>query len=323
MSVSTVVVAFGGNALQPPDAANGDAAIDLSGAANAIADIVEDGHKLVITHGNGPQVGCGLMRSVWAPPGVPRLSMATLVAQSQGELGTVLSIALSNVFATRRLRVPVVSIITHVLVDINDPSFGEFSKPIGPVLSDPTVIASLRENVDLPLVTERGGFRLAVPSPFPQKVVEAAAIHTLLEQGTVVIAGGGGGIPVASGRDGLIHGVTGVIDKDRTSALLAQSLGANSLVFLTDVEGVYRDFGTPSQVLIAEGTWEDFDDMVQDPGALGMGSMKPKMAAACEFVKATRNTAAIGSLQQAAQVVGGRAGTRIVWESEEKQQHAK
>lgn len=320
--MSTVVVAFGGNALQPPDLGATDAFIDLSSAANAVADIVEEGHRLVITHGNGPQVGCGLMRSVWAPPGVPRLSMATLVAQSQGELGTLLSIALSNAFAARRLRVPVVSVVTHVLVDINDEAFNVFSKPIGPVLSDPTVIASLRDNVGLPLIPERGGYRMAVPSPFPQKVVEAAAIRGLLDQGAVVIAGGGGGIPVASGRDGLVHGVTGVIDKDRTSALLARSLGATRLVFLTDVEGVYRDFGTPQQALIVEGTWEDFDDLVNDPKAAGMGSMKPKMAAACDFVKSTRHSAAIGSLQKAAQVVDGLAGTRIVWELEEERQDA-
>ncbi len=320
--VKTVVVAFGGNALQPPHEGAADFAVDLSSAANAIADIVEEGHRLVITHGNGPQVGYGMMRNVWAPEGVPRLSMDSLVAQSQGELGTLLSIALINAFARRSLRIPVVSVVTHVLVDVNHPSFHEATKPIGPVVNDPVEMANIIDKVHLPLMQERGGYRIAVPSPLPQKVVESMALKALLECGTVVIAGGGGGIPVAYDQNGHLHGVAGVIDKDRTSALLAAQLEADHLVFLTDVDGVYRDFGKPTQALVAEGTWEDFDMMMRDPQASGVGSMKPKMAAACDFVKTTGNSAAIGNLQQAARVVSGVAGTRIVWKSKEGRQNA-
>ncbi len=319
----TVVVAFGGNALQPPAGGAKDSAVDLSSAAAAIADIVKDGHRLVITHGNGPQVGYGLMRNVWAPNDVPRLSMDSLVAQSQGELGTLLGLALTNMLAARHLSIPVVCVVTHVLVDVNHPSFTEFIKPIGPVVSDADVMAAIKDKTHLPLTEERGGYRMAVPSPLPLKVFESGAVQALLERGVVVIAGGGGGIPVAYDEQSQLHGVTGVIDKDRTSALLATELDADSLVFLTDVEGVYRDFGTSSQQLVTEGTWEDFDTMVHDPQASGMGSMKPKMAAACDFVQRTRHPAAIGNLQQAARVVAGLAGTRIVWEAKEERQHAK
>lgn len=319
----TVVVAFGGNALEPPDSSVKGSAVDLSHAANAIGDIVEGGHRLVITHGNGPQVGYGLMRNVWAPDDVPRLSMDALVAESQGELGTLLALALRNAFAARRLNVPIVSVVTHVLVDAKDPSLQAFTKPIGPVVNDGDGIKALKDKAHFPLMEERGGYRMAVPSPLPVKVLESDVVQGLLERGTVVIAGGGGGIPVAYDDQGSLRGVTGVVDKDRTSALLATDLGADKLVFLTDVEGVYRDFGTPMQRLVTEGTWEDFDTMVRDPHASGMGSMKPKMAAACDFVQRTGHPAAIGHLQQAARVVSGLAGTRIVSESKEGRQRAK
>lgn len=300
-----------------------DSAVDLRAAANAIADIVEEGHHLVITHGNGPQVGYGVMRNVWAPDGVPRLPMAALVAQSQGELGTLISVALANAFMARGINVSVVSVVTHVLVDVTHPSYSEFAKPIGPVLSFPTDVAAMTQKTHLPLMEERGGYRIAVPSPLPQKVVESREVKALLDSGAVVIAGGGGGIPVAYDQHGQLQSVSGVIDKDRTSALLATQLGADHMVFLTDVDGVYRDFGTPNQALIAEGTWEDFDIMVQDPEASGVGSMKPKMAAACQFVKTTGHSASIGNLKQAARVVAGLVGTRIVSHVKEERQSAR
>lgn len=318
--MGTIVVAFGGNALQSPEKGAKGSRDSLIGAANAIADIVEAGHRLVVTHGNGPQVGYGLIRNVWAPFEVPRLAMATLVAQSQGELGTLLIVALSDALRDRGLAVPVVSLVTHAVVDPDDASFLDPTKPVGPVLHDPDEVAELSKKTGLSVMKERGGYRLAVPSPVPQKVLESDAVNALLDRGMVVIAGGGGGIPVVYDESAHLTAVTGVVDKDRTSALLAAALRADSLIFLTDVDGVYRDYGTPHMALIAEGTWRDFDAMVHDPEETGVGSMKPKMAAACGFVQATHNPAAIGKLQDAAKVVAGRAGTRIVWGAEEERQ---
>lgn len=314
--MGTVVVAFGGNALQPPDGNAIDSPVDLHSAACAMADLVEDGHRLVITHGNGPQVGYGLIRNAWAPGEVPRLSMASLVAQSQGELGNLLSLALRNAFANRHITNSVVALVTQVVIELSDPALATFSKPVGPVVDDAEAAQRLSERTGLPLMAERGGHRMAVPSPWPRKILDSHSIGQLLDTGAVVIAGGGGGIPVAYDPDGQLVPMTGVIDKDRTSAALAIALDADVLVFLTDVAGVYRDFGTPQRSLIKEGDWSDFDAMARDLTS-GVGSMQPKLAAACDFVQTTKHAAAIGNLQQASLVVNGIAGTRIVWREKE------
>jgi carbamate kinase len=253
-----------------------------------------------VTHGNGPQIGLLALQSE-AFTQVRPYPLDVLNAESVGMLGYLIEQELSNALPQRE----VAALVTRVEVDPRDPAFSNPTKPIGPVYDE----AQARQ-----MAAERGwsvardgaGFRRVVASPRPRRILELRTIELLLAAGHIVVCAGGGGLPVTQAQDGSLHGVEAVVDKDRTAALLAESLQADRLLLLTDVAGVFRDWGGPRQQLMDRVSVEQLRTMAFD-----VGSMGPKVEAACQFVERTGQHAAIGALQHAADVLSGQAGTQI------------
>ena len=295
------VLALGGNALLGPGQ-RGTAAehrANLATTFDAVAPLLEG--ELVVTHGNGPQVGNELLRQELAAAEAPPLPLWVAVAQTQAEIGTLAAAELAPATGRR-----VVVVATHVVVDPGDPAFDNPTKPIGPYYHRPRA-EELERDRGWTLREDAGrGWRRVVPSPRPLEVVELEAVRTLLAAGQLAIAVGGGGIPVVR-RDRGFDGIDAVIDKDHASALLAVGLGAERLVVLTQVPGVYRDFGNgedPGEA-IAELSPNQDADIVE---TLPAGSMRPKVEAAFAFVSQTGGEALITSAEG---VRNGLAGTRI------------
>jgi carbamate kinase len=298
----TTVVALGGNALiRPGDRGTAaEQAARLREAAETLSPLLAE-PRLVITHGNGPQVGNELLRQELAADEVPPLPLYLAVAQTQAEIGALIEAELGP-SAGR----PVACLLTHVVVAEDDPAFDRPTKPIGPFYSREQAEVLERER-GWTLVEEQGrGWRRAVPSPAPLEVVELAQIRALLESGTIPVACGGGGIPVTR-RDGRFHGAEAVIDKDRASALLAAGLGAERLVILTDVGAVRRGFGSPAEEEVRELSLEEAEALLPE---LAAGSMRPKVEAAIAMARAG-GEAIIASLDRVDDALAGRAGTRV------------
>jgi carbamate kinase len=298
----TTVVALGGNALiRAGD--RGTAAEQtarLRETADALAPLLRDGN-VVITHGNGPQVGNELLRQERSADEVPPLPLYLAVAQTQAEIGSMIETELGH--AAGR---PVACLLTHVVVEESDPAFERPTKPIGPFYSAEQARA-LEDERGWQLVEEAGrGWRRTVPSPVPLEIVEADQIRALLSVGTVPVACGGGGIPVLRRGDRL-EGVDAVIDKDRASAVLATELGAGRLVILTDVPAVTRGFGTPAEEEIRDLTAEQAEELLLD---LAEGSMRPKVEAAISTARVGGKTI-ITSLDRLEAALRGEAGTKI------------
>lgn len=297
-----IVVALGGNALlrrgQPLEAATQRENVAI--AARSIAQLA-NGNDLVVTHGNGPQVGLLALQSE-AYTGVHPYPLDVLGAESEGMIGYMLEQALQNDLPGRE----VASLLTEVVVDGLDPAFAHPTKPVGPVYSEfdaQRLAAGHRWQV----ARDGDGFRRVVASPEPTRIVEIDTIRTLIDAGVVVICVGGGGIPTVIDRQsGLRAGVEAVIDKDLSTALLAIQVQADFLLLLTDVEAVQEGWGTPLARPIRSTTPAQLRDMT-----FATGSMGPKVEAACRFVEATGYPAAIGSLAMAPEVLAGRSGTLI------------
>lgn len=295
-----VLVALGGNALlrrgEPAEASAQLANVTL--AAEALAGVAAD-HELILTHGNGPQVGLLALQNE-SYGSVSPYPLDVLGAESEGMVGYMLELALRNALPGRDL----VTVLSAVVVDAEDGALAP-SKPIGPVYA----AEDARR-----LVAERGwsigpdgdGFRRLVPSPEPRAIVELRSLRTLIDAGALVICAGGGGIPVTLNGDGTMHGVEAVVDKDLTAALLARRLDADLLVMLTDVDAVYLDWGGAEERAL--GTVTPAELRRHDFAA---GSMGPKVEAACRFVEATGRRAAIGGLRTAGAIVRGESGTQI------------
>jgi len=299
----TTVIALGGNALIRPGE-RGTAAeqrANLRTTCEALRPLLDDG-DLVVTHGNGPQVGNELVRQERAADEVPPLPLYLAVAQTQAEIGALIESELSAV-AER----PVVCVLTHVRVDEDDPAFAHPTKPVGPFYSEEQA-RTLEADRGWTVAHEAGrGWRRVVPSPKPLGIVELAAIKTLVAAGTIAVACGGGGIPVSS-RNGRLTGLDAVIDKDRASSVLAIALGAERLVIVTDVEAVSRGWGTSAQEELRELDVRAAEALLPE---LATGSMGPKLEAALEFAQATGHEALITSAASLAEALAGRAGTRI------------
>jgi carbamate kinase len=304
-----VVAALGGNALlrrgQPLTAENQRA--NVASACAALAPIARD-HDLVITHGNGPQVGLlALQGAAYAK--VETYPLDVLDAQTEGMIGYLMMQELGNLLPFEK---PLATLLTMIEVDPRDPAFADPTKPIGPVYTaeEATKLAAEKGWIFKP---DGESMRRVVASPKPKRIFGLAAIRGLLEQGTLVICAGGGGIPtiyssepVPAGRR--LEGVEAVIDKDLASALLAADLEADALLILTDVDAVYADWGTPRQQAIKVATAADLANSRFAPGSMG-----PKVAAACQFVeRGGGGFAAIGSMTDAAAMLDGSAGTRVV-----------
>lgn len=286
-----VVVALGGNAIAPRG--HGGTAAEqtenLARAATVIADLVAGGHRPVVTHGNGPQVGNLLTKNELAADVVPAMPLDWCVAQTQATIGFTLVTQLERELAARSINRPVISLVSRVLVDVDDPSFAEPTKPIG------------RWQPDRP--------RRLVPSPPPLDLLDLHLIEPLVADGAVVVAYGGGGIPMAR-RDGVLTGVEAVVDKDRCAALLADRLDAARLVIATDVDRVEVDHGTPAARPLGAIGVDELAAHLAD-GQFPAGSMGPKVEAVCRFVDRPERRAAIGSLDDLSAVVAGRAGTQV------------
>jgi carbamate kinase len=258
-------------------------------------------HDVVLTHGNGPQVGL-LALQASAYDDVPPYPLDVLGAESEGMIGYVLEQELQNLLPGRTA----VTVLTQVVVDPDDPAFGAPTKPIGPVYTEEQARRLERER-GWSIAPDGEHFRRVVPSPEPLRIVELAAIRMLVDAGALVVCTGGGGIPVTMNGAGTLRGVEAVIDKDLAGELLARSLDADFFLMLTDVPAVSRDWGTPQASPIGRTSPSELRAM-----AFANGSMGPKVAAACRFVESTDGTAAIGALEDAPRIVAGEAGTVVV-----------
>ena len=298
-----IVVALGGNALlergQPMTAENQRA--NIRKAARALAQIVP-GNELVVAHGNGPQVGLLALQAA-AYTEVPAYPLDVLGAQTEAMIGYMIEQELGNVLPPEQ---PLATILTQIEVDLEDPAFANPTKPIGPLYDEATAGQLSREK-GWAVAADTGGFRRVVASPEPKQIFEIRPIRTLLESGAIVICAGGGGVPTAFDEERrILRGVEAVIDKDLASALLAQELQADLLVIATDVDGVYLDFGKPTQRVLAAATPAELRQL-----DLPVGSMGPKVEAAARFVESTGKRAVIGSLDQIEEIVLGQGGTQV------------
>jgi len=308
------VVAFGGNALirKGQEGTQWEQIENAQDTARSLIPILRDGYGLVLVHGNGPQVGNVLIQVEEAVTKVPPLSLDVCVAMSEGSIGYMLEVAVKNELRKRRMRpAGVVTLVTEVIVDQSDPGFRRPTKPIGPFY--PRFRAEdLMHKQGWSMVEDAGrGWRKVVPSPRPLEIVQSVAIRRAVLDGSIVIAGGGGGVPVYRTKEGDLKGVEAVIDKDYTASLIASDLGADLFVILTGVDQVSVRFGKPDQKGIRVMT-ADEARAHQAAGEFPEGSMGPKIRSAVEFVEATGREVLITSSERFLEAVRGRAGTRIV-----------
>ncbi len=297
-----VVIALGGNALlkrnQPLSAENLLANIQI--AAQALAPVLE-AHECLICHGNGPQVGLLALEDAQYQA-LPPYPLDLLVAETQGMIGYPLQQALQNQLPQRQIT----TVVTQVLVDDSDPAFQQPSKPIGPVYDEESA-AAIQQQYGWTMAPDGKQLRRVVPSPQPQEIIESATIHSLLQQGSIVITAGGGGIPVVrQPSTQTLRGVEAVVDKDHTAACLAAQLNADALLILTDVDAVYSDWGGDNPRAIRSASPVALEAM-----SFAAGSMAPKIAAACQFVKQSGGVAMIGALAEVSAVLNGEQGTQI------------
>lgn len=306
-----IVVALGGNAILQAGQ-KGTAEEQLANvrlAAEQIAQLVLAGHQVVLTHGNGPQVGNILLQNAAASPAVPAMPLDICGAESQGFIGYLLQQSLVNALREQGVNKPVVTIVTQVVVDANDPAFSKPTKPIGPFYPAEEAQMLMAKGLAMQEDRARGGWRRIVPSPVPLRIWEREAIISLIDSGAIVIAAGGGGIPVVETPAGL-QGVEAVIDKDLAGQRLANDVEADVLLILTDVQAVALDWGLPTQRWLHDVTLAEVE-AYQAAGHFQAGSMGPKVAAACNFLASGGEMAIITSLQTATQALAGNTGTRF------------
>jgi carbamate kinase len=307
-----VVVALGGNALSP-SGGTGDVRemrSALEQTATTLVDLVQQGVELVLTHGNGPQVGRILLQQEYASEHVPAMPMDVCGAESQGQIGYLLCSALDSELSRRGLATRALCIVTQVIVNGRDRAFRRPTKPVGPSYERPDAQRIAHETGYVFRIMPDGRWRRVVASPRPRRIVEADVLRGLVDAGYVVVAAGGGGVPVVD-VDGVLHGVEAVIDKDLTGALLARLVDADQLVILTEVSRVQTGFGTSKAKDMKEMTVTTARELLA-AGEFPPGSMGPKVAAAAEFVERGGSRSVIGALSDAHDVVFGSAGTAIV-----------
>src|SRR5436309_14504674 len=308
-----LAVGIGGNALAPASESAEAAAQRrrIEATCARLADLVQAGYDLVVTHGNGPQVGNILVQNEETRHLVPAMPLDVCGAESQAQIGYLLAQSLRNEFADRAIDRDVACVITQVLVDADDPAFTNPTKPIGPYyLRDDEILVKKAKGWKM-VYDQRGGWRRVVPSPRPVEVVEKDIIRMLVGNGDgrIVIAAGGGGIPVVR-KDGKLVGVEAVIDKDHAAAVLAQAIGWKHLVIATDVAQVALDFGKPTQKFLDPMTGAEAKKYLAD-GQFPAGSMGPKVEAVIEFLERGGQHAVITDLEHLVPAVAGKAGTQL------------
>lgn len=309
----TAVIALGGNAITTPGEedtiyrqfANTRKSLD------GIVELARDGYKLVVTHGNGPQVGNAMLRTELARGKAPYLPLGVLVADTEGGMGYMIEQSLQNRLRAENINRPVVAIVTQMLVDKDDPAISNPTKYIGQFYTEED--ARLFEETrgwDMKKDADRG-WRRVVPSPTPLKAVESETIKMLTENGTIVIAGGGGGIPIYIDEKNNYEGIDAVIDKDLASAVIAKEIGASILGILTGVDNVAINFKQPDQKNLEKISLRELKNYY-DEGQFPAGSMGPKVKAAIDFLENGGQMVTITSLNQAREGIRGNAGTRIL-----------
>lgn len=305
------LIALGGNAMTGPggSAAPDDQDRAVIVAMERVADLVAAGIDVVLTHGNGPQVGNLLVKNELAAHVVPPVPLDWCGAQTQGTIGFLILDALDAALASRGVQKRVAVVVTRTRVDGDDPGFRQPTKPIGRYLPQAEVAPLLEHGQTW---EDRGekGWRRVVASPEPLEILDAPAIEALVHAGYVVVGAGGGGVPVVRDGDGRLHGVEAVIDKDLSAALLARAVGAEVLVIATDVEHVVLGFGTPEARPVERVDVGAMRDLQREHD-FASGSMGPKVEAALRFVEAGGTRSVITSMENIEQAVNGRAGTVI------------
>jgi carbamate kinase len=307
-----LVVALGGNAIAPGGTGGTaeEQTYNIARTMKLVAQLIVDGYEVVITHGNGPQVGNLLLKNELAKHVVPAMPLDWCVAQTQATIGYQIITALERELEQLGDLSTVVPVISRVEVAHDDPAWHDPSKPIGPYLTDEAQIREREREGQQFVRDEERGWRRVVASPEPVRLLEPMTIDLLLRAGAVVVANGGGGIPMVRGRDGLLMGVEAVVDKDLSAALLARQLAADQLVILTDVPGVAVDFGRPTQRWLTSTTTTELRTLAAE-GHFRRGSMGPKVDAVVRFVGRGDRIAVIAGLDDVVEAVRGEAGTQV------------
>jgi carbamate kinase len=311
-----LVVALGGNAISAPDKQGtiDEQFAQVSETAEVLCDAIERGYQLIVTHGNGPQVGNVLRRVEIARSELYPIPLEVCVADTQAGMGYMIAQCLSNSMNRRNLTCDVTAIVTTVMVDAQDPAFQNPNKAIGPGMTQAQ--AESHRTKDGWQVRDEGNgrFRRVVPSPLPRKIVELPAIERLVDAGQIVVCCGGGGIPVAVDSMGRVRGLAAVIDKDRTTGLLARHLQAPTLVILTAVEFACINFRKPDERRLEQITADEAETYLK-VGQFGAGSMAPKIETAIDFLRHSPHpdaTAIVAHVNHFAAALDGKSGTRIV-----------
>lgn len=308
----TMLIAVGGNSLIRAGE-KGSVAEQLANArrtAAAIIGLIRMGYRLVITHGNGPQVGAALLRSERASDQVPAHTLDVCGAATQGEIGYLLAQSLQDELAAAHMNVPVVALVTQAVVSRHDPAMTHPTKPIGPFYSQAEAQQRRRQFGWAIVEDAARGYRRVVPSPEPLEIVELEVIRDLVNDGVLVVACGGGGIPVVR-ENGSLRGIDAVIDKDRASAVIATALNVDLFAISTDTEYVYLDYKKPTQRPIRVITADDLE-LHYDAGQFPPGNMGPKVESVLRFLRSGGREAVITSYEHLCDAVAGKAGTRII-----------
>ena len=308
--MSRIVIALGGNALGKTPS---EQLSLLSNVAKIIVELIKDGNEIVLTHGNGPQVGQIARAMEYASngeAGTPSMPFPECGSMSQGYIGYHMQQSILNELDRQGIKKECVSLITQVLVDSNDSAFQNPTKPIGMFYSKEKAMEIEKEKGYVFTEDAGRGYRRVVPSPIPKKIIEKDAITSLLDNGTIVIAVGGGGIPVINSGNGL-KGVEAVIDKDRSGALLAREINADTFLILTAVDKVCLNYNTDNEIMLDSLTKEEAEKYIEE-GQFAKGSMLPKVEACLDFIgESTSRKAIISSLSRAKEAIDGKTGTVI------------
>ncbi|MFD1126463.1 carbamate kinase [Lentilactobacillus raoultii] len=309
--MAKIVVALGGNAILSKDASANAQIKAVKQTAKVLVNFVKNGDQLIITHGNGPQVGNLLLQQLAADNNEnPAMPLDTCGAMTQGAIGYWFQNAMKEALLDNGINKDVVSVVTQTLVDENDPAFQNPSKPIGPFYKAGEVAELKAQHPDWQIVEDAGrGYRRVVPSPKPLAINEYHAIKQIVDAGIIPIVSGGGGIPVVKKGNQLI-GTEAVIDKDFSASKIAQLIDADQLIILTSVGGVFYHYGKPNQQELKE---VDVDEIQKhlDADEFAKGSMEPKVQAAVDFVRQTGHPAVIGALEDVQEIIRGTEGTTI------------
>jgi carbamate kinase len=313
MAQEIIVIALGGNAIlqRGQKGTVEEQMANINTACTYIAEIIaNNAYRVVITHGNGPQVGNVLLQNEAARDQVPMMPLDVCGAATQGMIGYMIQQTLANILRTAELPHNITTVLTQTIVDKDDPAFKNSSKPVGPFYDEKEAEKLRRERGwDLVYDSSRG-YRRVVPSPKPVRIQETRIIKNMLDSGEIVVAVGGGGIPVTRDVNRDLRGVDAVIDKDLATSRLAQDICADTLLILTDVEQVMLNYGKPQAKGIYHMTIAEAKKYLAE-GQFGVGSMRPKIEASIEFVRSKEKKVIITELSKAADALAGKAGTRI------------